>query len=89
MSDKFKQATKQNQTLRYLASVTPTRIRVGLEKVDLDSPFGRLRGCDNQVCIYTNRYKESPLLLTGPGAGAEVTASGVLSDIIALGLSED
>lgn len=34
------------------------------------------------VLYNTHRYSEQPLIIKGAGAGAEVTASGVLSDII-------
>jgi len=48
------------------------------------SPMGRLRGTDNQVVFYTRRYRENPLVVIGPGAGAEVTAAGVFNDILAI-----
>ena len=32
----------------------------------------------------TARYKANPLVISGPGAGAEVTAAGVLNDILRL-----
>ena len=41
-----------------------------------------LRGKDNVVLFYTDRYPEQPLVVKGAGAGAEVTASGVFADII-------
>jgi homoserine dehydrogenase len=45
-------------------------------------PFAQLSGTDNLVVFTTQRYKERPLIVRGPGAGAEVTAAGVFSDII-------
>jgi bifunctional aspartokinase / homoserine dehydrogenase 1 len=50
--------------------------------------MGRLRGTDNQVAIQSKRYKTNPLVVTGPGAGAAVTAAGVLNDIVAITLME-
>jgi homoserine dehydrogenase len=50
--------------------------------------MGRLRGPDNQVAIYSKRYKANPLVVTGPGAGAEVTAAGVLNDVVAITVEE-
>ena len=58
---------------------------VGLSEVPLDSPIGSLRGPDNLVVYQTHRYPERPLSVRGPGAGVEVTAAGVLGDMIALG----
>ncbi len=34
------------------------------------------------VVIYTRNYRQNPLVIRGPGAGAEVTAAGVLTDIL-------
>jgi aspartokinase/homoserine dehydrogenase 1 len=70
--------------LRYVATVTPSTVRVGLRVVPGDHPFAALRGSDNQVVFHTARYRERPLVVGGPGAGADVTASGVLADLLAL-----
>ncbi|MDH3796654.1 MAG: hypothetical protein OER83_07265, partial [Flavobacteriaceae bacterium] len=47
--------------------------------------FEGLKGSDNVVLFYTNRYPEQPLMVKGAGAGAEVTASGLFADIIRIG----
>jgi aspartokinase/homoserine dehydrogenase 1 len=70
--------------LRYVASVTKNKISVGLKIVDGSSPFAGLKGTDNQVAFTTVRYKENPLVITGPGAGPAVTAAGVLNDMLGL-----
>jgi aspartokinase/homoserine dehydrogenase 1 len=44
-----------------------------------------LSGSDNIISFTTDRYKERPLVIKGPGAGAEVTAAGVFADIINVG----
>ncbi|HEY4188556.1 MAG TPA: aspartate kinase [Polyangia bacterium] len=77
-------AKAKGGTLRYVASVTKNRIIVGLKTVDGTSPFAGLKGTDNQIAFTTNRYKENPLVVTGPGAGLAVTAAGVLNDILGL-----
>jgi homoserine dehydrogenase len=77
-------AAKAGAVLRYVAVATPTRVGVGLRAVPEDSPFGRIKGSDNQLVFTTARYKTNPLVITGPGAGAEVTAAGVLNDILRL-----
>ena len=81
------EARREGRVLRYVAKIGRT-IRVGVEAVPESSPMGRLRGTDNQVAIYTRRYKTNPLVVTGPGAGAEVTAAGVLNDIVAITMEE-
>jgi aspartokinase/homoserine dehydrogenase 1 len=52
--------------------------------VDRSHPLASLRGTDNQIVFTTRRYREYPLVITGPGAGPEVTAAGVLNDILQL-----
>ena len=37
------------------------------------------------IIFTTKRYKERPLVVRGPGAGAEVTAAGVFAEIIKIG----
>ncbi|MGN8226165.1 hypothetical protein [Gracilimonas sp. BCB1] len=76
------QAMVNNQKLRYIGTFTPEGINVGIEEVKGDSPLGGLKGTDNLIQIYTKRYNSSPIIVQGPGAGREVTAAGVLGDII-------
>jgi len=74
----------QGNALRYVATVTPGKIAVGLKPVPLSSPLASIKGSDNQLVFTTARYKTNPLVIRGPGAGAEVTAAGVLNDILRL-----
>jgi homoserine dehydrogenase len=59
---------------------------VGLASVPRDSSLGALRGPGNYVAFHSERYDDIPLVVAGPGAGPEVTAAGVLGDIVRLGL---
>ncbi len=77
-------AQKQERVLRYVLSVTARRVQVGLRAVPLSHPLAGLRGTDNQIVFTTLRYREHPLVITGPGAGPAVTAAGVLNDILQL-----
>lgn len=83
-AERINRARESRQVLRYVARVGSEQITVGLEAVPEGSPMGRLRGTDNQVVLQTKRYQSNPLIVTGPGAGADVTAAGVLNDIIAI-----
>jgi aspartokinase/homoserine dehydrogenase 1 len=85
VSARVAKAREQGNVLRYVARIGDT-IRVGLEEVPASSPVGRLRGTDNQIVLQTRRYRTNPLIVTGPGAGAEVTAAGVLNDILAISM---
>lgn len=77
-------ARSEGKVLRYVANIAGEGVEVGVKAVSIDSPLGRLQGTDNQIVITTKRYSENPLVVTGPGAGVEVTAAGVLNDIIAI-----
>jgi homoserine dehydrogenase len=77
-------AAAQGHVLRYVATVTRSKLAVGLRPVPAASPLAAIRGSDNQLVFTTARYKSNPLVITGPGAGAEVTAAGVLNDILRL-----
>jgi homoserine dehydrogenase len=55
---------------------------VGLQAVPTTDPLGALRGEDNILVYHTERYHKFPLVIRGPGAGAEVTAAGVLGDVL-------
>ena len=56
---------------------------VELRRYPVDHPFAQLKGSDN-IISFTSRYYTSagPLVVRGPGAGAEVTAGGVFGDIL-------
>jgi aspartokinase/homoserine dehydrogenase 1 len=87
MAKRAASAAREGKTLRYVAKIGRD-IRVGIEAVPKSSPMGGLRGTANQVAIYSKRYKTNPLVVTGPGAGADVTAAGVLNDIVAITVQE-
>ena len=77
-------AASRNAVLRYRADVSPKSVRVGIVEVDRASPFASLSGTDNQFVFTTRRYRDRPLVITGPGAGPAVTAAGVLNDVLTL-----
>jgi len=77
-------ARERGGALRYRVVATRRKIAVGLKVVDLMSPTGSLQGTDNQFSFSTLRYRESPLVITGPGAGPAVTAGGILNDVLQL-----
>ncbi|HEY8259153.1 MAG TPA: bifunctional aspartate kinase/homoserine dehydrogenase I [Gemmatimonadales bacterium] len=81
---RVRQASAQGTVLRYVATVTSAKFAVGLRAVSSSSPLAGIKGSDNQLVFTTARYRSNPLVITGPGAGAEVTAAGVLNDILRL-----
>ena len=78
------EAKANNKVLRYAAQVENGVCRVGPTTVPATSPLGSLSGTDNLVEFTTTWYTPNPLVIQGRGAGTEVTASGVLSDIVEL-----
>jgi len=85
MQTLVRNAAKKNRKLRYVAKLTAGgRASVGLEMVESSSPFGNINLTDNIVQFVTDRYSANPLVVQGPGAGPEVTASGVFGDLLRL-----
>ncbi|HVR69926.1 MAG TPA: aspartate kinase [Vicinamibacteria bacterium] len=74
-------AKAQGQALRYVVRATGTSVRASLVAVPADSPVGALQGTRNLISFTTRRYRSEPLVITGPGAGPDVTAAGILNDI--------
>jgi aspartokinase/homoserine dehydrogenase 1 len=74
------------KVLRYVGvvDVVNQNGRVELQRYKKDHPFAQLSGSDNIIAFTTTRYKSQPLIVRGPGAGAEVTAGGIFSDILRL-----
>ena len=83
-AERAHQALDEEGVLRYVARVDPEGGEVGLTTVPSDSALGALSGPENHIALHTERYNTVPLVLSGPGAGPEVTAAGVLGDIISL-----
>ncbi|NND07568.1 MAG: bifunctional aspartate kinase/homoserine dehydrogenase I [Saprospiraceae bacterium] len=78
-------AEEKGERLRMIAKLENERATIRLQSVGMDSPFYFLSGSDNMIVFTTERYKERPLVVQGPGAGAEVTAAGVFAEIIHIG----
>jgi bifunctional aspartokinase / homoserine dehydrogenase 1 len=76
----------QGECLRYVGVVDceAGTGAVELRRFPSSHPFAQLSGTDNAIAITTARYAEQPMVVRGPGAGADVTAAGVFSDILRL-----
>ncbi|KAI1402716.1 homoserine dehydrogenase-domain-containing protein [Hypoxylon fuscum] len=77
-------AQKQGKVVRFVGSidVATKAVKVGLEEFDKSHPIAALKGSDNIISFYTKRYGANPLIIQGAGAGGEVTAMGVTSDLL-------
>lgn len=81
-----KKAEKEEKVLRFIGVMENGNVRIELKAVDSSHPFYSLSGSDNIIAFTTNRYSSDyPLVVKGPGAGAEVTAGGVFADLVKVG----
>jgi aspartokinase/homoserine dehydrogenase 1 len=76
------EAAKEGKVLRYVAVIEDGSARISLRAEPPGSPFRSLVDSDNIVVITTDRYSSLPMVIKGPGAGAQVTAGGVFADIV-------
>jgi aspartokinase/homoserine dehydrogenase 1 len=84
MVDRFKAAAARGNVLRYVGTLENGRARAGLKEFPTSHPVASAKGSDNVIAFTTKRYARTPLVVQGPGAGADVTAMGVFSDILKL-----
>ncbi len=75
-------AAAEHKLLRYIGKLEDGKVEISLQMVNDSHPFYALSGADNIISFITDRYKMRPMVVKGPGAGAEVTAAGVFADII-------
>ncbi|MDR2746360.1 MAG: bifunctional aspartate kinase/homoserine dehydrogenase I [Treponema sp.] len=79
---KRKDAEGRSEALRYVAVIEEGAARLSLRQEPEGSPFRSLVDSDNMVVITSDRYSKLPMVIKGPGAGAQVTAGGVFADIV-------
>ncbi|GAA4304943.1 bifunctional aspartate kinase/homoserine dehydrogenase I [Compostibacter hankyongensis] len=75
-------AEREGKVLRYIGVLEDGKVSIRLQAIDDRHPFYALSGSDNIIAFTTNRYTACPLVVKGPGAGAEVTAAGVFADLV-------
>ena len=76
------EARSKGERLAFVGQIDDDGARVGVASVPLSSPFAASRGTDNAILIQSDRYRETPLVVQGPGAGPDVTAAGLLADLV-------
>jgi aspartokinase/homoserine dehydrogenase 1 len=84
MLKRYENARARGRVLRYVAVLENGRARASLEEYPREHPLALAKGSDNIIAFTTKRYSRTPLVVQGPGAGADVTAMGVFSDILKL-----
>lgn len=78
----YRKAHQNGNILKVMAVLENGELFVSLKEISPDSVFYNLGGKDNIVALFTDRYNHEPLIIKGAGAGSEVTASGVFSDLM-------
>jgi aspartokinase/homoserine dehydrogenase 1 len=87
MAAQAAEAANAGCVMRYVGRVDMAAgtASVSVQKYPASHPFAQLSGSENMVVFKTERYSgQTPLVIRGPGAGAEVTAAGVFGDLIAV-----
>jgi homoserine dehydrogenase len=85
ITERQAKAAAENATLKYVATVPADGpISVGVTAVPTSTVLGALQGPENIISIRTERYDRYPLTISGPGAGAAVTAAGMIADLLEL-----
>jgi len=84
MQQRLECARARGTVLRYVGTIEARHAHAELREYPIAHPFGATRGCDNVISVTSNRYSATPLIVQGPGAGVEVTAMGIFSDIVKL-----
>jgi aspartokinase/homoserine dehydrogenase 1 len=84
-ADLLAKADAKGEKLRFMATLENGKATVGLNSLPIAHPFSGLQGSDNMILLTTERYHDRPMIIRGPGAGADVTAAGVFADVIRIG----
>lgn len=84
--ENLRNSLETDEVIRHIGEldVAAGQLQVKLVKEKKTSPFGSLQQADASFEIYTESYGTRPIVIQGAGAGAAVTARGVLSDILKL-----
>ena len=77
-------AAQENKVLRYVGSidVVSGEVRAGVRKHINTHPFATLRGSDNIISIYSRQYGDNPFTMQGGASGGELTAAGIIKDLL-------
>jgi len=84
MLTRLQRAQSRGAVLRYVGTLEGNQARAGIKEFPQYHPIAATKGSDNIIAFTTKRYARTPLVVQGPGAGADVTAMGVFSDILKL-----
>jgi aspartokinase/homoserine dehydrogenase 1 len=75
-------AKSRGSKLKFIASFDDGKLKVYPKETSPDDPLFVVDDVKNVFIFYTKRYSTYPLVISGPGAGVDLTASGVLDDVL-------
>ncbi|HHF3198199.1 TPA: bifunctional aspartate kinase/homoserine dehydrogenase I [Vibrio diabolicus] len=75
-------AAEEGKVLRYVGEINEGKCTVSIAAVDENDPMYKIKDGENALAFYSRYYQPIPLVLRGYGAGTEVTAAGVFSDVM-------
>lgn len=81
-SERYAIALANRKRMRYVATIEAGSAKVELLETGETHPFWDLKGTENCIILTTNYYQQYPMVIKGPGAGVDVTAAGLLADIV-------
>jgi len=84
MNRRLARAASRGNVLRYVGTLENGHAQAGLKEFPPGHPMVSAKATDNVIAFTTTRYSRTPLVVQGPGAGADVTAMGVFSDVLKL-----
>lgn len=89
MRQRFADARRRGEVLKFIGRIDfdangPARASVGLAALPCADPLASGAGTDNRVAIWSDRYCDQPLVIQGPGAGAEITAAALIDDVLGI-----
>ncbi len=84
MKRRLEKAQADGSVFRYVGVLQGNKAFAGIKEVPTNHMLASTKGSDNIIAFTTQRYSKTPLVVQGPGAGADVTAMGVFSDLLKL-----
>ncbi len=85
IGDQAEESRATGTSLKYIMNWSTDRgVTVGMRQVPRSTVLGALQGPENIVSLRTHRYDQYPCVVSGPGAGAAVTAAGMIADMLSL-----
>ncbi|CAL4319947.1 bifunctional aspartate kinase/homoserine dehydrogenase I [Buchnera aphidicola] len=81
--EQINSAKKNNQKIKFIGTIKKNGIcEVKIAKINKKDPLYNVKDGENALSFYSKYYQPIPLVIRGYGAGKEVTASGVFSDLL-------